>query len=257
MPFDPIKCEEYVRMLIDYDEVERALLVLNNIPAEFREHTPWNLIELKATIQGSICTPHTYLDCDLDSTVSVESALSVMKNTIRGRIIEAEVKRYNESGITPHIVDMGPGEYFIPIALKELNHRFTYSPLAMDQKAKAAARDYFRPFLADKPDSPTIFVALEVIEHLPHTGDIAIEAYKNTCGRPERIHLSTPHNTYDARPKNWEHRSGLPHLRAYTRDEFIQEAFKLFPDYAFQLYDDKVMSLRGMRKDCLDPKPLF
>jgi hypothetical protein len=73
--------------------------------------------------------------------------------------------------------------------------------------------------------------------------------------RPERIHLSTPLYTFDNKHDDWRE-TGLPHLRAYTPQEFIQTAAGLFHEYAWHFHADPVMCLRGMRRDVIDPETL-
>lgn len=257
MDFDIELCVKYVKSLIEHDEVERALLVLDNVPAYYRDNRPKELINLKQDILKALCTVHAYMDCDLDANVSLEKAKTVLKNTVRGVLLEGEVKRYNEQGLVPHIVDVGPGEYFAPIGLNYYGYQFTYKPVSLDRKARLAANEFLKHIPSERViNSPQIYLALEIIEHLPSTQDLVAEALRNCNEFPDRIHLSTPLYTYDTNHPEWNKDCGLPHLRAYTPHEFIQESNRLFPGYDWQLYDDKIMSLRGLRRDRPDPKPL-
>lgn len=261
MSFDPALCEKYVLSLIDHEEIERALYVLDNIPAYYRDNQPENLVKLKKDILSSLCTTHAYMIGNLDSEVLLAAASNVLALTLRGQLLEAEVSGYNNVGLSPHIVDMGPGEFFIPLGLiQKKNYKFTYDPLVVDQKTQKFAMPLIEDVLAKKnpsPINPQIFAALEVIEHLPSIKDITIECLRH-CGEwPERIHLSTPKYTYDNSTKVWNKPCGLPHLRAYTPREFVQAAHELFPNYVWQLYDGTIMSLRGQRHDKIDSKPLL
>lgn len=250
--FDPLLCEKYVESLIQLDEVERALVVLNNIPAYFRDHVPDNLVRIKKDILSSLCTSHAYLCSDLDSNVTEDKALAILGHTLRGQLIEAEVSRYNKNGETPHIVDLGPGEYYVPIGLLKKGYQFSYWSVGLDRKAEAAARPLIESVLKNEKKSPTIFLALEVIEHLPSTQDIVIECLRHCGAFPERIHLSTPCYTYDENEKEWRKPCGLPHLRAYTPKEFHEEVSKLFPGYQWIQGHGQIMSLRGSRLDKID-----
>jgi hypothetical protein len=256
--FDPIQCEQYVEMLVRHDEVERALLVLDNIPAQYRDNPPANLRDLRAHIQAARCTPHAYFTEGLDGEPSAEAAIRILHANLRGLLLEWEVRRYNAKGRRPHLVDMGPGEYFIPIALAKLGLDFRYSFVAADQKAvdKAKALIPFFHLEPPTPDDPKIFVALEIIEHLSHTGDLHIECLRHVGGYPERVHLSTPRHTFHIQDGVWKKRCGLPHLRAYTQKEFWDEACKLFQGYTWHFYDGNIMSLVGMRGDVVSEEKL-
>lgn len=253
-------CAGYVESLVQADEVERALLVLDNVPAKFRANPPPVLVRLRDQIIGALCTTHAYMSSGLDSKVSAEAAVDNLRYNIRGQLIEAEVKRYNEQKLMPHIVDVGPGEYFIPLALAQLGYRFTYWDVGVDPETAKQAH----PLLAlnrqpkKLTDQPTVFMALEIIEHLPETRDLTVECLRHCGWWPERVHLSTPRHCYDENEKDWRKPCGLPHLRAYTEAEFIAEAKKLFPNYEWQMYSSHIQSLRGLRKDALQDldKPL-
>jgi hypothetical protein len=254
--FDPKLCEQYAEMLVRHDEVERALLVLDNIPAQYRDHIPENLVRLRAQIMAARCTTHAYFTEGLDLAPRPDTALETLHRTARGMLIEWEVRRYNEMGRSPHLVDLGPGEYFIPIALQKLGRSFTYWPIAADLRTAGQAAELIAPVLCKMPSpiEPRIFVALEVIEHLPYVDDIHTECLRHVGGFPEHIHLSTPRYTFDVvgPDREWRKPCGLPHLRAYTPREFSNEAQRLFPGYAWQLYEGKIASLRGSRTDIAD-----
>lgn len=258
--FDVEICKKYVESLIQHDEVERAILVLNNLPAFYRDNMPDDLLKLKKEIIQSICTPHAYANDGLDQEITVEGAVAALSANLRGILIQKEVKRYNEMGLTPHIVDMGPGEYFVPIGLKHYGLKFSYNPIAQCRKTEKNAA----PFIDDvrrlipMPGQPVIFLALEIIEHLYSPTELATECLRNCGEYPERVHLSTPCYTYDnSNKKEWRKKSGLPHLRAYTPKEFWEEVARLFPGYATQYFDGIIMSMRLMRGDSVDPNPLF
>lgn len=251
--WDALKVAQVVRMLVDADEVERALLVLDNVPARYREIPDPMLLKLRGEILGSMITAHGYLSSTMDADVSIENALLVLNHQLRGKILYAEVTQYNKQLRTPHIIDVGPGEYFVPIGLSQRQKVFTYEPISMDSKARQSAEEILASSHIGRvaiKDEPTIFVALEIIEHLPDPRDLAIEAAKYTDGKmPDRIHLSTPHYTYDGRPKSCG-RHALPHLRAYTSHEFVAEANRIFKGYDWHLYGGgEILSLRGCKRE--------
>jgi hypothetical protein len=102
-------------MLVTNDEVERALMVLDNVPAVYRDNHPPALAALRDDILRARFTPHTYIHHHGD-VPNEAPPVQVMSALLRGRLIRAEVERYNAQNLVPHIVDVGPGSYFVPLA---------------------------------------------------------------------------------------------------------------------------------------------
>lgn len=257
--FDEDLVCRYVEILVDADEVERALLVLDNLPAYYRDNPPLRLQKLRQDILAAMVTAHAYMSCDLDAEVKPDQSLLILNHLLRGKLIDLEVGRYNAQRLEPHIVDLGPGEYFVPIGLSQKDREFTYWDIAMDRNTQKAAHPIIEKHRLKKApsDRPLIFLALEVIEHLAAPRELAVEAIRH-CGRwPDRVQLSTPQYTFDSRKgKSWRKSCGLPHLRAYTPNEFIKEAQSIFPGYQWQFFASELMSLRGMREDRIDTEPV-
>lgn len=257
--FDENIAVKFVETLVEADEVERALLIIDNLPAFYRDNPPLKLQQLKRDILSSMVTAHAYLSSDLDANVVPDACPQLVNSLLRGILVQREISRYNKQGKTPHIVDIGPGEYFIPIGLQRMAMRFTYWDVGMDQKTARAAHPIIQEVRLEKApvDQPLVFLALEVIEHVSETKELAVEALRH-CGRwPDRVHLSTPCYTFDGRRKSWRKPCGLPHLRAYTPREFMAEAGAIFSGYHWDFFSSQIMSLRGCRLDKLDPEPLY
>jgi hypothetical protein len=257
--FDENVAVKFIEMLVEGDEVERALWVLDNLPAFYRDNPPFKLARLRQDILGALCTPHAYLSSGLDAEVKPQDCEHLLNTMLRGILVQREVARYNRRGLVPHIVDVGPGEYFVPIGLQAKGFRFTYWDVAFDQNTQRAAHPILKEVRQERAqeDQPLIFLALEIIEHLPSPTDLVTEALRH-CGRwPDRAHLSTPYYTYDGSKKDWRKPCGLPHLRAYTAKEFAAVVEKLFPNYKFELFPSQIMSLRGQRFDKIDPDPIY
>lgn len=236
--------------LIRFDEVERALVVLNQMPGMHRDFLLPEIEDLKRRIKAALITPHAYMTASLDQDVTVEGALNNIHNLLRGKALAKEVGLLNAQGINPHIVDVGPGEYWAPIGLEKTGYHFTYHPVAMDEVAARRAKELIARVTTDKPPqgSTKIFVAHEIIEHLPSTQDLVIECLRHCGDYPDYIHMSTPRYTYDVQEKNWDRPNGLPHLRTYTPQEFLLESQRLFPGYNWELKNDVIMSIRGFKK---------
>lgn len=239
--FNPKDFITVAQQLVDADEVERAISLLDNVPAFFRQHQHPDILAFKESILSRMITPSGYLndahDCEL---MSAERARAMIDHTLRGHLIAKELSG-DESY---HVTDVGPGEYWLPIGI---DGAYSYRALGLDQKTRLEASTNRAVLLHSnrEPNPINVFVALEVIEHLPCPRDLAVECAKHLKTEPHYIHLSTPLYTFDSSPK--QEAKYLPHLRAYTPNEFLIEAHKLWPHYEWQPYlQGPIMSLRGL-----------
>jgi len=240
------------QILVDADEAERAYwLLTDGLPAFYRQHTPERIVQFRNKIQMAMMTPLAYGDCKDDSLYceNDDRALEILSGTLRGQLTLQSVLQFNERGIRPHIVEIGPGEFWLPRGLRAKDCAFTYQDIGINEYTKAKSKEIER---SDWDEiQPVIFCAQEVIEHMASPSDLGVELMRATNGKgASEVHLSTPLFTYDGKPKPILElgRNGLPHLRAYTPNEFIQEAMKIFgPSYQWAFYPSQVMSLVGKR----------
>lgn len=228
-------------LLVQYDEVERALLILNNLPAYYRDHEPKSVTDLKAAIQSKIMLPQDYATHATDDQQLIDRD-DIIHILSRGQILMNEIKTANDNGVTPHIVEVGPGNYWLPLNLSKAGHKFTYSAIGV-------VPDLHIEFKKQLPvehqvqhkESPVFFVAYEVIEHLHNVDELSIIASR--IPNLSKIFLSTPKYTYKLNDDWYE---GLQHLRAYTPNEFLTEAQRLFKSAkTWQYLDDQPMTVVG------------
>lgn len=249
MPFDTSLCVRYVEELIRQDELERALLVLDNVPAEQRMVPPPELKEMRRQVLLRCETTREVIESPHDVLHTKDEAACFLAATLRGQLLLQEVKRYNAAGRIPHIVDYGPGPYFVPTGLREHQCSFTYWDLGVNKLAQQAARETIPELKAEADaERPVIFLALEVIEHLHEPRDLAVECVKH-CGPngADVIHLSTPLCTFAEIPRAvpWQERT-MHHLRAYTPQEFLLAADQLFPGYHWGMHTPDKLSTQPM-----------
>lgn len=241
-------------ILVAADEPLLALKVLDMVPAYYRDHIPMDMLRQKQDILSLLATPAFYATNKWDKRIlDDDMAVSALENTLRGRYIYEDVLAFNKKDKVPHILDLGPGEYWLPIALKAKGLNFTYDDVGLCPDAKLLARDKIGDRMKEHPDpdQPVIYVACEIIEHLHHEHDLAVELYRKNI-RPNIIHLSTPKYTWDGSAKrlNWRSFGDLGHLRTYTPQEFFVKVSSIFPEYelALDCVNGGVMHIRGAKR---------
>lgn len=248
--FDSKPFIDAANILAASDDVLRALTVLDSLPGYYRDNPPPEITELKKKILKKMATPNYYMTNVNDMNIMADVAEHQVTTLIRGQQIAADVKAYNEERIIPHIVDLGPGDYWLPIGLAKNRLMFTYQPIGICDKAKDKALPFISSYLKEEipNDRPQIFVACEIIEHLHFEEEITIE-YNRVGTDAEVIHMSTPLYTFDGRHQeiNWEKKDILQHLRTYTPDEFYQAAHRLFPKHKWEIIGSNILHARGKR----------
>lgn len=164
-----------------------------------------------------------------------------MKDSLRGHLLLNDVRSLNKQELIPHILDLGPGEYWTPMLLKESGLLFTYEPAYINFPSFDHYRSKFESNLVNykselkakspnDPTRPTILFACEIIEHLWNENEIRHEM-ERYIGCADIVHISTPNMTFDYECTDWKSKNDLGHLRAYTPDEFNLKVFNMFPDY--------------------------
>lgn len=249
--FNPkLFCEAAIQ-LVEHDEVERALALLENVPAYYREHTPKEISELKNLIRSKILMVYDMQTnkYDLPKEYHEEKLIQMLEGTMRGLILKDVVQKYNENKVTPHIVDVGPGPYAYPMALKSLGASFSYESFNINREAESQAKEILGPIYREQTiDQPVIFMACEIIEHLFHENDLRYALDKVSLKkRPDHIILSTPTYTYSPGLNDWK-TDGLSHLRAYTPLEFVSKMIAMFPEYNLSMSSEAIINIYGVLK---------
>jgi hypothetical protein len=255
-PTPTFNSEPYLKvaqMQVDADEPQQALHTLNKgLPAWERLNPPLEILNARNKILRALMPTTAYLDCKDDSIFceDPQRAKMLLENTLRGKLVHDSVKEHNEKGSKPHVIEMGPGEFWLPQGLTACSLLFTYKDIAVNEHTKAKSKAIERTEWDGK--QPVIFCAQEVIEHLFYVEEMAIQMHRETNGHPaNEVHLSTPFCVYDgkAKPINDLKSNSLPHLRSYHPQEFLEEAIKVFgAGYNWHFYMSEVMSLVGKLK---------
>lgn len=241
-----------INELVRADETERALWLCDNLPAYYRDNKPVEVTKLKEEIIKRICTPVKYGNDSIHDTLINHPQLYNTEKTLRAVLMCRDVKLLNDQGLTPHIVDMGPGEYWLPILFKRRGFKFTYFPVALADKARKVASQYIDDVVRERADDrqPIMYVACEIIEHLWWEKEIRTNQLTYASGA-DIVHISTPKYTYGFKCEDWQKdKAELGHLRAYTPGEFTKVVIGMFGDeYSSGFYDSLILHLRLVKRD--------
>lgn len=210
-----------VEMMINADEIERALWMLDNPPAFYREkaNRPARLKEIKDKLNKATWTPVQYKGIYKD--VEITAAHTEAHWPLRARLLEEEIKRLNDMRISPTLMELAPGGKWLEAGLRHKACGFNYECMSLDGSTL-------------EPDVKTvfnIFIAFELIEHLSNENEI-YQNYLKFNRHADIVMLSTPLYTWRGGMPNWEQRE-LGHLRTYTPDEFHDKASQMFEGYSW------------------------
>ncbi len=135
--FNVDKYLDCVEEMITADEVERALWMLDNMPGWYRDNVPSKARDMKDRLLTKFFTTLDY------STELIEEQLvgHLDKMISRGELVMNFCKTLNENGKIPHIIDIGPGNYWLPGLLQAYEIQFNYFGPAMNRNLQALAQE--------------------------------------------------------------------------------------------------------------------
>lgn len=219
------------------DETLLALQVLKSLPAYQRDNTPKDIQALKSKILSSIIRPIDLLSDHREMPKTDAWSKEFLDNTSRGFVLKSLVKEYNDKNITPHIIDHGPGDCTFAIGMHCEDLKFFYTAVTLNKESEKAIIERLYKKYLEHPieESPVIFLAYEILEHLFNPEEIR-QAYERISKKPEYILLSTPKYCFGEGSINWK-RDGAHHLKVYTPREFSIECLNLFPEYNIEHID--------------------
>jgi len=237
-------------ILVAGDEPLRALELLTNLPGYYRDHVPLEIHEMKREIYSLLATPTFYASNPFDARVLTgDQCIDIFQHTLRGHLIHDDFRQFKEQGKVPHLIDLGPGEYWVPIGLHTLGFAFTYQDIGLCETAQKLAYPQLQGHLGPKsPASPTIFIACELIEHLHHEEDLRVD-FERSGGKADILHISTPKYSFDGKPEkfHWRKHGDLGHLRTYTPKEFMETMGRIFPEFSWGIYTQgPILHARGV-----------
>jgi len=242
--WDPEPWIDAANILTAADDPLLALKLLDMVPAYYRQSPDGRIETMRKKILGKLVTTNWYATCE-DVIATPEQGEFTCLNTRRGVEMCNEVKRLNEKGLTPTIIELAPGTYWLPIGMKALGLKFCYYPITLNKQIIPLADSKIHFCDLEFHAGPVIYCAFELIEHLHHEDDIQVDIERLGI-KPDLIHLSTPYCTYDGRLESldWSNKD-LGHIRTYAPIDFINVARKMFKQYNWTVIPEQVMHLRG------------
>lgn len=237
-------------ILLACDDTLLALKVLDSLPAYFIDYPPPEIASLKREIMKKIATASFYASpSNYEQQAGDQELYKKMHLSLRGQLVLADMKICKDNNHSPRVIDVGPGEFFLPRMLKLHGYEFSYRPVYVNFPSFEFYKEHF---LAETQKthletSPTIFVATEVIEHLHCEQELRFEMERN-CGLADVVHISTPRYTYASEVMDWRTIGDLGHLRTYGPRSFYEVIAKMWPEYDITIYDSQVLHARCVLK---------
>lgn len=228
--YDPDLACTCAEQLINADEPERALALLDNVPAYYREFPTERMREIRRSLHRQLWTPVQYKGIYESAKMTPEMINASW--CLRYQLLEAEVK------VNPfaHIIELAPGALTVPHGLKHKGYKFTYESFSLDGRYKIDN---------ELTDAATIFCAFEIIEHLSNEWEI-YQNYLKFGREADVIMISSPLFTYGGGMDDWRNRP-LGHLRTYTPTELATTCARMFQGYQWQMTIDDTIVLVGRR----------
>lgn len=256
---------DIIEQMVDSDEIKRALWLCDNAPAYYRDYPTERLVNMKRDILSRcvIVDEYVYSDCenfDVATKWEKEKAgLDSLEDKIdsgfaspRGPIVLQMVKKFNEAGIEPTIIELGPADFWLAYGLRKHGVKFKYHGHTINHKAAEThifrLTDVWLGIEQAKQSKPehTIFCCFEVMEHLWDEWTIR-QTYDRLGIDACHVALSTPkHSLLGGNTIPWRERT-IEHLNAYTPTEFNRIATSMFPGYNFLWYDGFMQVLQGSK----------
>lgn len=237
-----------VEQMIMADEIQFALKMLENLPGWYRDNYPVRAIKIKQRLMKSLMFITDYAsdesECVIDKSKVEDKILTIFCQP-RGELIVKIIKQYNDQNLSPHIIEMGPADYWLPAGLQKADLKFSYKDITINKAAQEAAYASILDNTKHEPDpnSPHVFCAFEVIEHMWNPDEIAYHVYK-LDKIPDIIMVSTPKYCLGGGLGNWDSRE-LGHIRTWTPNELVNWAIRNFPQYSWTIVDYHMQVIIG------------
>jgi hypothetical protein len=214
-----------VKQYVSADEVERALWLLDNPPAYFRDNPPKELLELKERLHRALWTPAQYRGI-------YEGVSDSSHWPHRAEVLCEVFQQWREEGW--HLMEIAPGSHWLRDGLKKRNFDFTYEYIGLDRSEFCESSEF----------NAQIFVAFEIIEHLANPWEI-YQNYLKFGKTADTVVISTPLYTYAGGMHPDDLNRPMGHLRAYTPRELHKCVSEMFQGYEWTCHLADTITLVG------------
>lgn len=243
--FDIKKFLEVCDAFISTDDVAFAFHMLDNLPAYYRDNPPDEVTEYRKALYRQLYLTQTYQEENFEISKGLE--FDRWECQVRAHLTMGVIKRYNEKNITPHVIELGPANYWLPMGLVDKNMDFTYQSIDLSKKNQLEAiKELPMHYKEDFQNPSTVFVACELIEHLWREEDIRHYYDRNNI-TAQFIVMSTPYHTFGGGYSNWRDRN-LGHLRSYTPNDLTIFVLKHFPEFNWKSNIAHQITMVGERR---------
>jgi hypothetical protein len=230
--FDVNRYLDAVEDMINADEVEKAFHMLNNMPAFYVDHVPERALEIRQSLNRQLFTPVQYKG--IYDPLSRDEVTKYWPG--RAQIVEKLVREMDK----PHVMELAPGSFYLPLGLEKRGCQFTYEWQGLDECGPAG--DFL---LAPRDNAPTLFCCFELIEHLWCEQEV-YQNYLKFNREADFVLLSTPLYTCAGGMDNWRARP-LGHLRTYSPTSFLAVASQMFQGRKWEAFTDETIILVGKK----------
>lgn len=234
--------EEYIMC----DDGQKAMWILDNLPAYYMDNYPLRAYEIKKTYYNKLYTIQDYLSDSFDNEWDEEKALKHYKDMAqwRGQYIKNLIESYNKLGSDISIIELGPANYWLPIGLKSEGLKFKYMSMGPNVYAAKLAKEKLKDIWNEEITGASIFVCMETIEHCQNPQDL-FNYYAKIPKETEFIILTTPRymigNCFVTDWRGKDH----GHVKTWGAEEFKAWAEKTWPLHNFNVLDKQHLILSG------------
>lgn len=220
---------EVVRQLVASDEIALALNMLDNMPGWYRDTVPQAVVAMRAAINRDTMSVFDYARDPVESDHEHESLQMDHAHCYpRGPLLRKLVQTLNERGVTPHIHEISPANFWVRRGLQDAGCAFGYS---WDRLTPGGPSTL--PWFFELQTNAKIFVCFETLEHLYRPDDIKHWADKAAPADGwDYVLVSTP-NLCLFHGLDWapERPRELGHLRTYSPTELSAFMARNWPGY--------------------------
>lgn len=227
------------------DEVELAIWILDHLPSYYKDNPPPEFVELRRKIFEQCLTTQDYIFDNSGERLTQEEIINYYNHPsqLRFKIVAEKVKALNDQGITPHITELGAGEFWLAVGMKQERLSFTYYPIVLNQDHLLRAEELLGPMVQPRKNCYEMYVCMETAEHLWSPQEI-FHYYARYKIQAQYLAFSTPKYTCLGGMPDWEQKP-IGHIRAWSPKQFHSFLSQYFYGFTWRHIDSDLMVFIG------------